>query len=111
MHHTCTHTEGIENLNSELETARAAAKQAGEVLLPLRCEHDITYKGEVDFVTEIDEEAERMIREELLGTFPTYGMLARREESPRAGRMPAGSWIRWMAPPTMLTVCLSSASP
>ena len=45
-------------------------------------EHAITYKGEVDLVTEIDEEAERVIREELLGTFPSYGMLA--EEGRRA---------------------------
>jgi myo-inositol-1(or 4)-monophosphatase len=64
-------------LTSELESALSAAKQAGEVLRAgFGAEHDITYKGEVDIVTEIDEEAEQVIREELLGTFPTYGMLA-----------------------------------
>ena len=64
-------------MSRELETALAAARRAGEVLRAgFGAEHDITYKGEVDIVTEIDEAAERVIREELLGTFPAHGMLA-----------------------------------
>ena len=64
-------------MSRELEVALSAARKAGEVLRTgFGAEHAITYKGEVDLVTEIDEEAERLIREELLGTFPTYGMLA-----------------------------------
>ncbi|HYZ06784.1 MAG TPA: inositol monophosphatase family protein [Rubrobacter sp.] len=64
-------------MTSELEAALSAARSAGEVLRAgFGTEHAITYKGEVDLVTEIDEEAERVIREKLLGTFPTYGMLA-----------------------------------
>jgi hypothetical protein len=52
-------------------------------------EHAIIYKREADLVTEIDEEAERVIRDELLGTFPSYRMLV--EESSRVRRKPAGS--------------------
>jgi fructose-1,6-bisphosphatase/inositol monophosphatase family enzyme len=66
--------KGIENLTSELEAALSAARRAGEVLRAgFDTEHVITYKGEVDLVTEIDEEAERVIREELLGTFWCWG--------------------------------------
>src|SRR5215213_2737268 len=69
------------DVTSELETALSAARKAGEVLRAgFGAEHAITYKGEVDIVTEIDEEAEQVIREELLGTFPTYGMLAEEGE-------------------------------
>ena len=57
-------------------------------------EHAITYKGEVDLVTEIDEEAERLIREELLGTFSTYGMLA--EEG---GELAGEEDTRWIVDP------------
>jgi myo-inositol-1(or 4)-monophosphatase len=71
-------------LAKELEVALSAARRAGEVLRSgFGAEHAITYKGEVDLVTEVDEEAERVIREELLGAFPTHGMLA--EEGGRAG--------------------------
>jgi len=87
--------ERIENLTSELETALSAAKQAGEVLRAgFGAEHAITYKGEVDLVTEIDEEPERVIGEELLGTFPTYGMLA--EEG---GGLAGEEDARWIVDP------------
>ena len=82
-------------MTSELEAALSAAKQAGEVLRAgFGAEHAITYKGEVDFVTEVDEEAEQVIREELLGTFSTYGMLAE-EGGELAGKEDA----RWIVDP------------
>jgi myo-inositol-1(or 4)-monophosphatase len=56
--------------------------------------HAISYKGEVDLVTEIDEEAERVIREELLGTYSTYGMLA--EEG---GELAGEEDARWIVDP------------
>ena len=99
-------------MTSELETALSAARRAGEVLRAgFDAEHDITYKGEVDIVTEIDEAAERVIREELLGTFPTHGMLA--EEG---GELAGEGDARWIVDPwtellTMRTGCPSSASP
>ena len=67
----------IENVSIELDTALSAVSKAGQALLAgFGTEHAITYKGEVDLVTEVDKEAERVIREELLGAFPTHGMLA-----------------------------------
>jgi len=87
--------EEIENVTGELETALSAARRAGEVLRAgFGAEHEITYKGEVDLVTEVDAEAERMIMEELLGTFPTYGMLAE-EGGELAGKEDA----RWIVDP------------
>jgi len=82
-------------LTSEVEAALSAARRAGEVLRAgFGTEHAITYKGEVDLVTEIDEEAERIIRGELLGAFPTYGMLA--EEG---GELAGEEDARWIVDP------------
>ena len=51
-------------------------------------EREITYKGEVDLVTEIVEEAKGVIREELLGAFPlpTGCWPRRRRARGRGGR-------------------------
>ena len=82
-------------MTSELEAALSAARRAGEVLRAgFGAEHAITYKGEVDLVTEVDEEAERVIREILLGAFPTYGMLA--EEG---GELAGEEDVRWIVDP------------
>jgi myo-inositol-1(or 4)-monophosphatase len=82
-------------LTSELESALSAAMKASGVLRAgFGAEHAITYKGEVDFVTEVDKEAERVIREELLGTFPTHGMLA--EEG---GELAGEGDARWIVDP------------
>jgi myo-inositol-1(or 4)-monophosphatase len=85
----------MENMTSELEVALSATRRAGEVLRAgFGTEHTITYKGEVDLLTEIDEEAERVIREELLGTLPSYGMLA--EEG---GELAGEDDVRWIVDP------------
>ena len=77
---------------SEHVAALSAARRAGEVLRAgFGTEHAITYEGEVDLVTEMDTEAERVIREELLGTFPTHGMLA--EEGGELGGEEDARWI------------------
>ena len=82
-------------MTSELEAALSAARRAGEVLrAAFGTEHSITYKGEVDLLTEIDEQAERLISDELLGTFPTYGMLA--EEG---GELTGEEDVRWIVDP------------
>jgi myo-inositol-1(or 4)-monophosphatase len=82
-------------VSKELDTALLAARQAGEVLrAAFGIEHDITYKGEVDLVTEVDAEAEQVIRNELLGTFPTHGMLA--EEG---GELAGEADARWIVDP------------
>jgi myo-inositol-1(or 4)-monophosphatase len=82
-------------VSKELDTALLAARKAGEVLrAAFGIEHDITYKGEVDLVTEVDAEAEQVIRNELLGTFPTHGMLA--EEG---GELAGEADARWIVDP------------
>ena len=82
-------------MSKELDTALSAARKAGEVLRSrFGTEHKITYEGEVDLVTEVDAEAERVIREELLGTFPTHGMLA--EEG---GELAGEEGTRWIVDP------------
>jgi myo-inositol-1(or 4)-monophosphatase len=85
----------IEDLTRELEAAISAAREAGEVLREgFGCQHSVRYKGEVDLVTEVDEQAERVIKGVLLGAFSSYGMLA--EE---------GGWLsgeedaRWIVDP------------
>jgi myo-inositol-1(or 4)-monophosphatase len=61
----------------ELEVAVEAARAAGELLRErFGAKQTVRYKGEVDIVTEVDERAERVIREILLSAFPTYGILA-----------------------------------
>lgn len=61
----------------ELEVAVEAARAAGELLRGrFGAKQTVRYKGEVDIVTEVDERAERMVSEILLGAFPAYGMLA-----------------------------------
>jgi myo-inositol-1(or 4)-monophosphatase len=84
-----------EDVTKELEVALSAAKEAGEVLRKgFGWQHSVRYKGEVDLVTEIDEEAEQVIREILLGAFPTYGMLA--EEG---GALVGEEDARWIVDP------------
>jgi myo-inositol-1(or 4)-monophosphatase len=82
-------------VSKELDTALLAARKAGEVLrAAFGIEHDITYKGEVDLVTEVDAEAEQVIRNELLGSFPTHAMLA--EEG---GELAGEADARWIVDP------------
>jgi myo-inositol-1(or 4)-monophosphatase len=82
-------------LTNELEVSLSAAREAGEVLREgFGRQHSIRYKGEVDIVTEMDEKAERVIREILLESFPTYGMLAE-EGGEQRGQEDA----RWIVDP------------
>jgi myo-inositol-1(or 4)-monophosphatase len=57
-------------------------------------QHTVRYKGEVDLVTEVDEQAEQVISEILLGAFPAYGMLA--EEG---GTLVGEADARWIVDP------------
>src|SRR5919202_7041485 len=64
-------------MTKELEVAISAAWEASGVLREgFGWQHSVRYKGEVDLVTEVDEWAEQVIQEVLLGAFPSYGMLA-----------------------------------
>jgi len=82
-------------LTKELEAAISAAREAGRVLREgFGQRHSIKYKGEVDIVTEVDGQAERVIEEVLLGAFPAYGMLA--EEG---GALAGEADARWIVDP------------
>jgi myo-inositol-1(or 4)-monophosphatase len=96
MNHTrLAHIWKDENVTRELEAALLAAKEAGEVLRKgFGWQHSVRYKGEVDLVTEVDEQAEQVIREILLSAFPTYGMLA--EEG---GTLEGEEDARWIVDP------------
>ena len=79
-------------MTKEIEAAISAAREAGKVLREgFGWQHSVRYKGEVDIVTEVDEQAERVIKEILLGAFPSYGMLA--EESGRSSGQEDARWI------------------
>ena len=79
-------------MTQEIEAALSAAREAGEVLREgFGWQHSVSYKGEVDLVTEVDEQAERVIKEILLGAFPSYEMLA--EESGRSSGQEDARWI------------------
>ncbi|HET7271378.1 MAG TPA: inositol monophosphatase family protein [Rubrobacter sp.] len=87
-------------MNGELEAALRAARAAGEVLRDgFGLRRQVRYKGEVDLVTEMDERAEEIIRDELLGAYPSYGMLA--EEG---GALPGEEDGRWIVDPLDGTV-------
>ena len=80
---------------NELEAALSAAREAGKVLLEgFGRRHSLGYTGGGELVTEMDGEAERTIREVLLGTFPTHGILAE-ESGERRGKGDA----RWIVDP------------
>jgi myo-inositol-1(or 4)-monophosphatase len=96
MNHTGrAHIWKDDNMTRELEMALSAAKEAGGVLRKgFGWQHSVRYKGEVDLVTEIDEEAEQVIREILLKAIPAYGMLA--EEG---GALVGEEDARWIVDP------------
>jgi myo-inositol-1(or 4)-monophosphatase len=82
-------------LTSEFEVAVAAAKAAGEVLRSgFGQRQEVRYKGEVDLVTEADENAEQKIKATLQEAFPAYAILT--EES---GRLPGQGDYRWIVDP------------
>lgn len=82
-------------MSRELEVAVAAAKAAGEILQNnFGQQQQIRYKGEVDLVTEVDEQAEQAIKSTLQEVFPSYGILA--EES---GSLTGEGVARWIVDP------------
>jgi myo-inositol-1(or 4)-monophosphatase len=91
----CSTVGGSRNLTRELEVAVAAAKAAGEVLRNgFGRRHEISYKGEVDLVTEADKQAEQTIKEVLGEAFPNHGVLAEEE-----GELEGEEDARWIVDP------------
>jgi myo-inositol-1(or 4)-monophosphatase len=78
-----------------LRTARAAAAAAGDVLRRLfRSDIRITTKGPINYVTEADIQAERVILEQIRAAFPDHAYLA--EERGAGG---GDSPCRWIVDP------------
>ena len=83
--------QGSANLNVMIKTARKAGrallKDFGEVE-----QLQVSVKGEGDFVTRADLNAEQIIREELMEARPTYGFLGE-ESAEIEGQDPTRRWI------------------
>jgi myo-inositol-1(or 4)-monophosphatase len=75
--------------------AHAAAGRAGALLRArYRERQEVSFKGEVDLVTAVDREADRLITEALAAAFPTHGIVA--EES---GARASQDGYRWYVDP------------
>lgn len=84
----------------EIEVAFEAARAAGGILRDgFGGDQAVRYKGEVDLVTEVDERSEKVIKEILLGAFPSHGVLA--EEG---GSLAGEDDARWIVDPLDGTV-------
>lgn len=83
--------QGSANLNLMIK----AARKAGRALVKDFREVEnlqVSSKGPGDFVSKADREAERLIKEELLGARPTYGWLGE-ETGEQDGQDPTRRWI------------------
>ena len=78
-----------------LQQAVAAAKMAGALQKErLWSEIDISFKGEIDLVTEVDRRCEELIVATLKGAFPEHSFLAE-EEGYQSGSLP----YKWIVDP------------
>ena len=83
--------QGSANLNLMIK----AARKAGRALVKDFREVEnlqVSSKGPGDFVSKADREAERLIKEELMGARPTYGWLGE-ETGEQDGQDPTRRWI------------------
>jgi myo-inositol-1(or 4)-monophosphatase len=76
----------------ELKTAIHIARLAGKLLrVNISRAHQISFKGVIDMVTEVDRESENLIIERLKKEFPEYGFLGEERTNPVDGEK--GRWI------------------
>jgi|SRR5690606_8910465 len=83
--------QGSANLNLMIKAARRAARSLVKDFREVE-NLQVSAKGPGDFVTRADREAERIIKEELMGGRPTYGWLGE-ETGETAGQDPTRRWI------------------
>ena len=100
-------------MNSYLEVAIEAALEGGKILL---AEFDrpvnISYKGEVDIVTQADRRSEQAVVVAAAHPFPRSHHRGRRGRRGRVRRRPsAGTWTRWTGPPISRMAIRASRSP
>lgn len=79
-----------------LKTAEQAARTAGKLLDELQGRCQVWSKGPKDFVTEADIAAQRVIREIVLGAYPSHAFVG--EEDPHHGAWEAADF-RWIVDP------------
>ncbi len=73
-------------------TARDAARAAGALLRDnIHGTREVTFKGDVNLVTEMDTRSERMIVDRLRGAFPDHGIVA--EEETKLQNASGYTWI------------------
>jgi len=83
--------QGSANLNLMIKAARKAAKSLVKDFREVE-NLQVSFKGPGDFVSKADREAERLIKEELMGGRPTYGWLGE-ETGGEEGQDPTRRWI------------------
>ena len=83
--------QGSANLNLMIKAARKAAKSLVKDFREVE-NLQVSSKGPGDFVSKADREAERLIKEELMGGRPTYGWLGE-ETGGEEGQDPTRRWI------------------
>ncbi|MCF8485542.1 MAG: inositol monophosphatase [Rhodobacteraceae bacterium] len=83
--------QGSANLNLMMKAARRAGRSLVKDFREVE-NLQVSSKGPGDFVTKADREAERMIKEDLMGGRPTYGWLGE-ETGASAGADPTRRWI------------------
>jgi myo-inositol-1(or 4)-monophosphatase len=83
--------QGTANLNLMIKAARRAGKSLVKDFREVE-NLQVSTKGPGDFVTKADREAERMIKEDLMGARPTYGWLGE-ETGGTEGQDPTRRWI------------------
>ena len=83
--------QGSANLNLMIKAARKAGRSLVKDFREVE-NLQVSTKGPGDFVTRADKEAERLIKEDLMGGRPTYGWLGE-ETGEDAGQDPTRRWI------------------
>ncbi|MEH7827410.1 inositol monophosphatase family protein [Gemmobacter denitrificans] len=83
--------QGSANLNVMMKAARKAGRSLVKDFREVE-NLQVSAKGPGDFVSKADREAERIIREELMGARPTYGFVGE-EGGETAGADPTRRWI------------------
>ena len=83
--------QGSANLNLMIKAARKAGRSLVKDFREVE-NLQVSTKGPGDFVSKADREAERLIKEELLGGRPTYGWIGE-ETGTQAGADPTRRWI------------------
>ncbi|NJM82559.1 MAG: inositol monophosphatase [Tabrizicola sp.] len=83
--------QGSANLNLMIKAARKAGRSLVKDFREVE-NLQVSSKGPGDFVSRADREAERIIRDELMGARPTYGWLGE-ETGEAAGQDPTRRWI------------------